>query len=163
MYITENNQAEDIAFMNEALHQAKLAYKKNEVPVGAIVVKDGKIISRGHNLRETDFSAISHAEVCAIEEACKALGSWRLDECVLYVTLEPCPMCSGAIINSRIKKVIFGAKDNLAGCCGSVLNMNNYPFNHSFEIVGGVLETECAELLSNFFREKRNINKSDIR
>lgn len=165
MCTTENKKGtmNDNTFMKEALYQANIAYEKNEVPVGAVIVKDGKIISRGYNLRETNGSAVSHAEICAIEDACKALGTWRLDECVLYVTLEPCPMCSGAIINSRIKKVVFGAKDNLAGCCGSVLNMNNYPFNHSFEIVGGIMETECAEMLSDFFKKKRNTNKSDTK
>ena len=146
-------------YMNEALCQARIAYKKNEVPVGAVIVRDGIVIARGHNLRETNASAVSHAEICAIEEACRYLGTWRLDGCELFVTLEPCPMCSGAIINSRIKRVIYGARDNIAGCCGSVLDVNNYPFNHSFKVDGGILEHECAELLSDFFKKKRNEKK----
>ena len=145
----------DIFFMSVALNLAEEACEKGEVPVGAVIVKNGEIISKACNRREQDSSAIAHAEILAIEEACKKLGRWRLDDCVLYVTLEPCPMCSGAIINSRISKVVFGARDALAGCCGSVIDFNSYPFNHSFEISGGVLEYKCKDILSRFFKSKR--------
>ena len=145
----------DIFFMSEALRLAEEAYEKGDVPVGAVIVKNGEIISKACNRREQDSSAIAHAEILAIEDACKKLGGWRLDDCVLYVTLEPCPMCSGAIINSRISKVVFGARDALAGCCGSVIDFNSYPFNHSFEFVSGVLEPECKNILTRFFKSRR--------
>ena len=147
----------DLYFMNIALELAKIAEKSGEVPVGAVIVdKKGEIISKAHNLRETQKNALAHAELIAIEDACKAFGGWRLSDCTLYVTLEPCPMCTGAIVNSRIKRVVFGAYDMQAGCCGSVVNFNAYPFNHSFEIVGGIMENECRELLTGFFNKKRN-------
>ena len=145
----------DKIFMTEALRLAKEAASLGEIPVGAVVVKDGEIIGRGYNLRENKKSATAHAEVLAIEEACKSLGGWRLSGCTLYVTLEPCPMCAGAIINSRIDKVVFGCKDVAAGCCGSLINYNAYPFNHSFAIESGVLEEECSALLKSFFETKR--------
>ena len=146
----------DLYFMNIALELAKIAEKSGEVPVGAVIVdKKGEIISKAHNLRETQKNAVAHAELIAIENACKSLGGWRLGDCTLYVTLEPCPMCAGAIVNSRIKRVVFGSYDMQAGCCGSVVNFNAYPFNHSFEIVGGVMEKECRELLTEFFNTKR--------
>lgn len=151
-----NIKDKDIEFMRVSLALAKEAAQKGEIPVGAIVVDvNGKIISRGYNLRENEKSAIAHAEVIAIEEACKQLGGWRLNGCTLYVTLEPCPMCAGAIVNSRIDRVVFGAYDMQAGCCGSVVNFNAYPFNHSFEITGGVLESECREVIAEFFAKKR--------
>ena len=145
----------DEIFMREALSLARSAAELGEIPVGAVVVREGEIIGRGHNLRQTRASATAHAEVLAIEEACSAVGSWRLSGCTLYVTLEPCPMCAGALVNSRIDRVVFGCRDALAGACGSVINLGAYPFNHSFELTGGVLDREAAELLSEFFKEKR--------
>ena len=149
------DESRDVFFMSEALLLAKEAYALGEVPVGALVVREGEIIGRGHNKREALGSATAHAEIIAIEEACKALGAWRLDGCTLYVSMEPCPMCAGAIVNSRIRRVVFGCKDAVAGCLGSVLNLNAYPFNHSFELTGGVLGAEAKELLGEFFKEKR--------
>ena len=146
----------DIEFMREAIVLAKEAESLGEIPVGALVVNSkSEIIARAYNLRETDKSATAHAEILAIEEACASLGAWRLNECTLYVTLEPCPMCAGALVNSRIERVVFGAYDMQAGCCGSVVNFNAYPFNHSFEITGGVLEKECREVLTEFFKKRR--------
>ena len=147
----------DLYFMNIALDLAKKAGQCGEVPVGAVIVdKNGEIISKAYNLRETQKNSVAHAEIVAIQEACKVKVGWRLSDCTLYVTLEPCPMCTGAIINSRIKRVVFGAYDMQAGCCGSVSNFNAYPFNHSFEILGGVMEDECREVLTEFFNKKRN-------
>ena len=147
----------DLYFMNIALDLAKKAGQCGEVPVGAVIVdKNGEIISKAYNLRETQKNSVAHAEIVAIQEACKVKVGWRLSDCTLYVTLEPCPMCTGAIINSRIKRVVFGAYDMQAGCCGSVANFNSYPFNHSFEILGGVMEDECREVLTEFFNKKRN-------
>ena len=145
----------DNSFMSEALRLARIAAQQGEIPVGAVVVRDGEIIGRGYNQRETKKSAVSHAEIIAIEEACSAVGDWRLTGCTLYVTLEPCPMCSGAIVNSRIDRVVFGASDRMAGCCGSLINLNAYPFNHSFTIDGGVCEEECKAILKEFFEIKR--------
>ena len=145
----------DKLFRTEALRLAKLAAEKGEIPVGAVVVRNGEIIGRGYNLRENKKSAIAHAEVIAIEEACRAVGDWRLKGCTLYVTLEPCPMCAGAIVNSRIDRVVYGAKDGAAGCCGSLINFNAYPFNHAFSIECGVCEEECRVILKNFFESKR--------
>ena len=138
-----------------ALEQAKIAYSLGEVPVGAVVVKDGEVISAAYNLRESGKNAINHAELLAIDKACKALGGWRLWQCELYVTLEPCPMCSGAIINSRLKRVVFGADDAKAGCCGSVTNMFELPFNHKPTIVSGVMKDETSAILSDFFADLR--------
>ena len=148
--------------MREALALAKKAFDLGEVPVGAVAVWDGKIVGRGMNLRETDKNALCHAEVMAINEACKTLGGWRLWKCDLYVTLEPCPMCAGAIINSRIRRVIYGASDPKAGSCGSLANLFELPYNHKPELVNGVLEEECSSLLRDFFaglREKRKQQK----
>jgi tRNA(adenine34) deaminase len=145
----------DEEFMLEALAEAQKSYEIGEVPVGAVVVKDGEIVGQGHNLRETDKNALHHAELIAIDEACKKLGGWRLWQCDLYVTLEPCPMCTGAIINSRIKRVVFGAFDKKAGSCASVVNLFELPYNHKPELISGVMENECAELLSRFFKELR--------
>ncbi len=145
-------------FMYHALELAKKAAELGEVPVGAVVVCDGEIVGEGYNRRESDKNALAHAEIMAIDEACRRLGGWRLHKCELYVTLEPCPMCAGAIINSRIKRVIIGAKDAKAGAMGSVFNVNFYPLNHKAETVFGVCETEARGLLSDFFirlREKR--------
>ena len=155
--ISMNEQ--DLIFMNEALELAKIAKMQGEVPVGAVIVDNsGNIISKGYNLRENKQNATAHAELIAIEKACETLGSWRLSRCTLYVTLEPCPMCAGAIVNSRIERVVFGAFDMQAGCCGTLLNFNAYPFNHSFKIEGGVLEKECKEILVDFFKKKRKIS-----
>ncbi|MBE6597006.1 MAG: nucleoside deaminase [Ruminococcaceae bacterium] len=142
-------------FMKRALDLAKMAGDMGEIPVGALVVKDGKIIGEGHNLREQNRIATAHAEVIAIEEACKRLGGWRLSGCTLYVTLEPCPMCAGAIVNSRIEKLVYALDDPRAGCYGSVLNFNSYPFNHSCDVESGVCAEESAELLKEFFKKKR--------
>ena len=132
-----------------------------EVPVGAVAVWDGKIVGRGMNLRETDKNALRHAEITAIDEACKNLGGWRLWKCDLYVTLEPCPMCAGAIINSRVKRVIYGASDPKAGSCGSLTNLFEMPYNHKPEVVSGVLEEECSALLSEFFAKLREKRKKE--
>ena len=148
----------DEEYMREALSLAEKAFELGEVPVGAVAVWEGKIVGRGMNLRETDKNALRHAEIMAIDEACKNLGGWRLWKCDLYVTLEPCPMCAGAIINSRVKRVIYGASDPKAGSCGSLTNLFEMPYNHKPEVVSGVLEEECSEILSRFFarlREKR--------
>ncbi len=145
----------DSYFMEKALKLAEKAMKKGEVPVGAVVVCDGKIVGKGYNLRESKNSSIAHAEIVAIKKACKRLGRWRLSDCDLFVTLEPCPMCGGAIINSRLNRVVFGAYDPKAGVCGSVTNLFELPFNHKPQMVGGVLELKCSEILSNFFKELR--------
>ena len=146
----------DIEFIKKALVLANKAAELGEIPVGALVVNSkGEIISSAYNLREIEKSATAHAEILAIEKACNTLGGWRLQGCTLYVTLEPCPMCAGAIVNSRIDRVVFGAYDMQAGCCGSVINFNAYPFNHAFQITGGILEDECKKILTDFFKNKR--------
>ena len=142
-------------FMSRALLLAKKAYEAGEVPVGAVIVKDGEIIAEGYNMREQKQNALSHAEIECINKACDVLKSWRLDGCELYVTLEPCPMCTGAIINSRIKNVVFGANDLKAGSMDSVINLCDYPYNHKPEIYGGIMEEECKEILENFFQNLR--------
>ncbi|HLU23301.1 tRNA adenosine(34) deaminase TadA [Lederbergia graminis] len=148
-------------FMRLALVEAEKARDINEVPIGAVIVLDGEVIASAHNLRETEQSAVAHAEVLAIEQACKKLGTWRLENAELYVTLEPCPMCSGAIILSRIKKVIYGATDPKAGCAGTLMNLlEDERFNHQCEVVQGVLQDECGNLLSNFFRAIREKKKA---
>ncbi|MDD4690162.1 MAG: tRNA adenosine(34) deaminase TadA [Eubacteriales bacterium] len=147
-------------FMKSALAQAEKAAQIGEVPIGAIIVKDSKIIARGYNKREYKKNALYHAEIIAIEKACKKLNSWRLSGCELYVTLEPCPMCMGAIINSRIDKVYFGAYDKKAGSCGSIINLNDYPYNHHPEITGSILQNECSSILSTFFANLRKQKKN---
>ncbi|MDM5329508.1 tRNA adenosine(34) deaminase TadA [Neobacillus sp. CF12] len=150
----------DEYYMNEAIKEARKAESLAEVPIGAIIVIDGKIISRAHNLRESKQSAIAHAEVLAIEKACQETGSWRLDNAHLYVTLEPCPMCSGAIILSRVKRVVYGAKDPKGGCAGTLMNLlQDERFNHQSQVTTGVLEKECGQLLSDFFRKLREERK----
>ena len=144
--------------MKEALKEAKKAYAIEEIPVGCVIVKDGKIIARGYNKRESVQDVTLHAEMIAIKKACKKLGSWRLEDCDMYVTLEPCPMCSGAIIQSRIKNVYFGAYDLKTGAAGSVFNLFDYPFNHKVNVVGGVLERECSQIIKDFFKELRQKN-----
>lgn len=145
----------DEFFMDQAIELAKEAAKEREVPVGAVVVIDGKIVGRGRNRRETDKNALAHAEIEAINEACKTLGGWRLWQCDMYVTLEPCPMCTGAIINSRIKRLVYGASDSKAGSCGSVVNLFSLPYNHKPEVISGLKQEECAALLSDFFKRLR--------
>ena len=142
-------------FMKLAITEAQKAAEKGEVPVGAVIVKNGEVIAAGHNLREEKQNALSHAEIEAINLACQQLGSWRLDDWELYVTLEPCPMCTGAIINARNKTVIFGAYDSKMGCMDSVINLCDYPFNHHPEIYGGIMEDECLAVLQNFFKKLR--------
>ncbi|MGX7699547.1 tRNA adenosine(34) deaminase TadA [Enterococcus mundtii] len=143
-------------WMRVAIEEAKKAEALAEVPIGAIVVHQGQIIGCGHNLRETTQNATTHAEMIAIQEACKAIGSWRLEETQLYVTLEPCPMCSGAMILSRVKEVYFGAYDPKGGTAGTLMNLlEDERFNHQAEVEGGILEEECGELLSVFFRNLR--------
>ncbi len=145
----------DEYFMAKALRLAKKAMKRGEVPVGAVIVKDGKIIAKGYNKRECNADALAHAELIAIKKACKAIGEWRLINCSIYVTLEPCPMCAGAIINSRIERVVFGAYDPKAGACGSVIDLFSYPFNHFPKVTGGVMTAECSSILTKFFRKLR--------
>ncbi len=145
----------DRKFMQEAIKQARIAFELGEVPVGAVIVKDGQIISVGHNLREQKQNTLSHAEIEAINSACEKLGSWRLDGCEMYVTLEPCPMCTGAIINSRIKTVVFGAFDKNMGCMDSIINLCDYPFNHKVEVYAGICEDECQQILQEFFKKLR--------
>lgn len=146
----------DILFMKKALKEAQKAYDIGEIPIGAVIVKDDKVISRGYNKREKDNMATSHAEMLAIEKACKKLGSWRLSDCTLYVTLEPCPMCTGAIINARIPRVVFGARDAKSGACGGFCDLSNGNIlNHSFEVQGGTLEKECKDILDVFFKNLR--------
>ncbi len=149
-------------YMRRALELAREAYDEGEVPVGAVVVKktSGEIVGEGHNRREGAKNALAHAEILAIDAACKKLGGWRLPECEIYVTLEPCPMCCGAIINSRIDNVCFGAYDLKSGSAVSVQKMFELPYNYRPEVCGGVLEEECAELLSSFFRELRKNKKN---
>lgn len=141
--------------MDRALTLAFKAAEKGEVPVGAVIVKNGEIIAEGRNRREEKQNALSHAEIEAINTACKKLKSWRLDGCELYVTLEPCPMCTGAIINARIKTVIFGAYDSKAGSMDSVINLCDYPYNHKPEIYGGICEDECIAVMQRFFKGLR--------
>ena len=142
-------------FMREALKEAKKAYKKEEIPVGAVIVKEGKIIARGHNLKELKNSSISHAEILAINKANKKLNAWRLGNCEMYITLEPCMMCMGANINSRIKKIYIGTLDPKTGACESVINIENYKFNHVVEIETGILKDECEYILKDFFKMLR--------
>lgn len=146
--------------MKEALKEAKKAYDKLEVPVGAVIVKDGKIISRAHNLKETKYDTTKHAEILAIQKASKKLNSWRLIDCEMYVTLEPCSMCAGAIINSRIKKVYIGALDEKTGAVGSVLNLfEDFTFNHKVEVEKGIMQKECETMLKDFFKMLRKTKK----
>jgi tRNA(adenine34) deaminase len=148
--------AEHERWMREAIAEARKAEAIREVPIGAVIVKDGRIIARGHNLRETTRDATAHAEMIAIRAASEAIGAWRLLGCTLYVTLEPCPMCAGAIVQSRLEKVVYGTPDPKAGCAGTLMNLLQEPrFNHRCEVVAGVLRDTCGELLSDFFRRLR--------
>ena len=149
-------------FMKEALKEAKKAYDKLEVPVGAVIVKDGKIIARAHNLKETRLDTTKHAEMLAIQKASKKLKSWRLLDCEMYVTLEPCSMCSGAIINSRIKKIYIGTLDEKTGAAGSVFNLfEDYTFNHKVEVEKGIMKEECENILKSFFKMLRKLKKEE--
>lgn len=153
---------ENTFFMQKALELAQKAFDEDEVPIGAVVVRNGEIVGTGYNKRDSQKNAMLHAETVAIYNACEKLGGWRLWECDLYVTLEPCPMCTGAIINSRIRNVYYGAKNPKAGACGSVINLFDYPFNHKPNITSGLLEEECSKIMTDFFlkvREKRKREK----
>ncbi len=146
---------DDLYFMDQALELARQAALEGEVPVGCVIVRNGEIVGRGRNRRETGRTALGHAEIQAISQACENLGGWRLWECTMYVTLEPCPMCAGAIINARIPKVVCGAKDAKAGACGSVCDLFSMGFNHHPTITYGLLGEQCADLLTQFFADLR--------
>lgn len=146
----------DEKFMHVAMEEAQKAREINEVPIGAVIVYGGEVIATGYNVRETSQETLSHAELIAIREANRKIGSWRLEDCTLYVTLEPCPMCAGAIVQSRIKRVVYGAPDPKAGCGGTLMNLlEEERFNHQVEVTRGMLEAECGQLLTAFFREIR--------
>ena len=155
--IEDNNEqmTRDLAFMDEALALAAKAAEGGDVPVGAVVVRDGEIIARGYNRRETAKMATAHAEILAIEEACKKLGGWRLPRAVMYVTLEPCPMCAGAAINARLERVVYGAHDLRFGALGSLFDLSAMPLNHKLEVTPAVMGEECASILTEYFRRKR--------
>ena len=143
-------------FMKEALKEAQKAYDKEEVPIGAVIVRDGKIVARAYNLKETKTDTTEHAEIRAIKKASKKIGAWRLSDCELYTTLEPCPMCAGAIIQARIKKVYIGTMDEKTGACGSVINLfKDHKFNHKVEVEYDILKDECKDILQNFFKDLR--------
>ena len=146
-------------FMTEALKEAKKSYDKNETPIGAVVVYDNKIIARAHNLRESKNDSTCHAEVLAIKKACKKIGSWRLENCDIYVTLEPCVMCAGDMIQSRVRKCYYGAKNERFGVHAGPINLFDVEFNHKVEIEGGILKEECSTLISDFFKKLRENNK----
>ena len=149
-------------YMKEALKQAKKAYALGEVPIGCVIVHEGKIISRGYNRRNTDKNTLAHAEITAINKASKVIGDWRLEECTLYVTLEPCQMCAGAIVQARIPEVVMGCMNPKAGCAGSILNILEMPqFNHQVKVTRGILEAECSQMLKTFFEELRIRNKQE--
>ena len=153
---------DDEKYMKEAMKQARKAYALGEVPIGCVIVHDGKIIGRGYNRRNTDKNTLAHAEITAINKASKVIGDWRLEECTLYVTLEPCQMCEGAIVQARIPKVVMACMNPKAGCAGSILNILDMPqFNHQVEMTKGVLEEECSRMLKEFFVELRMRNKME--
>ena len=150
----------DAKYMKEAIRQAKKAYAIGEVPIGCVIVRDGKIISRGYNRRTIDKNTLAHAELAAIKKASKKLDDWRLEGCTMYVTLEPCQMCAGALVQSRIDRVVVGCMNPKAGCAGSILNLLQIPeFNHQVELETGVLEEECSQMMKDFFRELRETKK----
>lgn len=155
-------QSPEEKFMKAAIREAKKAYAIEEVPIGCVIVREGKVIARGYNRRNTDKNTLAHAELSAIKKASRKCGDWRLEDCTMYITLEPCQMCAGAIVQSRMKKVVIGAMNPKAGCAGSVLNLLQMAeFNHQVEIQRGVLEEECSAMLSNFFRELREKRKNE--
>ncbi|MFA9463489.1 MAG: tRNA adenosine(34) deaminase TadA [Velocimicrobium sp.] len=150
----------DEQYMKEAIKQAKKAYQIREVPIGCVIVYEGKIIARGYNKRNTSKDPLAHAELLAIKKASRVIGDWRLEECTMYITLEPCQMCAGALVQSRVKRVVIGSMNAKAGCAGSIINLLEMPqFNHQVEVTRGVLEEECSFLLSSFFRELRQQKK----
>lgn len=152
----------DIKYMKAAMREAKKAYELKEVPIGCVIVSDNKIIARGYNRRNTDKNTLSHAEITAIRKASKKLGDWRLEGCTLYVTLEPCQMCAGAIVQARVDRVVIGCMNPKAGCAGSVLNILDMPeFNHQVSVTTGILEKECSDMLTDFFKELRERNKKE--
>ena len=154
---------EEEKYMKEALRQAKKAEKLGEIPIGCVIVKDGKIVARGYNRRNTDKNTLAHAELQAIRKASKAVGDWRLEECTMYITLEPCQMCAGAIVQARIPRVVIGCRNPKAGCAGSILNLLNVPaFNHQVELTEGILKEECSTLLKEFFRKLRKIKVQKV-
>ena len=153
---------EDMRYMKEAIRQAKKAAALGDVPIGCVIVYQDKIIGRGYNRRMADKTVLAHAEILAMKKACKKMGDWRLEDCTMYVTLEPCPMCAGAIVQARIPKVVIGSRNPKAGCAGSVLDLLHVPaFNHQVELEEGVLKEECSELLVSFFRELRQKKKAN--
>ena len=152
---------EEEKFMKEAIRQAKKAEALNEVPIGCVIVHQGKIIGRGYNRRMTDHSVLAHAEIIAIKKACKKIGDWRLEDCTIYITLEPCPMCAGAIVQARIPRAVIGSMNPKAGCAGSVMNLLDEPgFNHQVELISGVLEEACSQMLKSSFKELRKRKES---
>ena len=153
---------EDEIFMKEAIKQAKRAYKQDEVPIGCVIVQDGKVIARAYNKRNMKRNPLAHAEIMAINKAAKVTGDWRLEDCVMYITLEPCQMCAGAIVQARIPKVVIGSMNPKAGCAGSILNLLQVQaFNHQVELVKGVMEKECTDMLQEFFKELRDRKKEE--
>ena len=145
----------DVEYMTRALDLARQAAAEGEVPVGCVIVRDGRIVGEGRNRREGIRNALAHAEIEAIDQACRTLGGWRLIGCTLYVTLEPCPMCAGAIVNARIPRVVYGGKDIRFGAMGSLINVNSYPLNHHARVESGMMEAECVTILREFFRQRR--------
>ena len=157
---SELTEKTHIKYMKAALKQAQKACQLGEVPIGCVIVHEGKIIARGYNRRNTDKNTLAHAEITAINRASKKIGDWRLEECTLYVTLEPCQMCAGAIVQARIPSVVMGCMNPKAGCAGSILNLLNMPeFNHQVDVTRGILEEECSQMLKQFFKELRIRNK----
>lgn len=154
---------EDEKYMKQAIKLAKKAWKIEEVPIGCVIVHEGKVIGRGYNRRTTDKNPLAHAELIAIKKASKKIGDWRLEDCTLYVTLEPCQMCSGAIVQARVKKVVVGCMNPKAGCAGSILNLLQVDqFNHQVELETGILEEECSEMMKSFFKELREKRKKKV-
>ena len=150
-------------YMKEAIRQARKAWKLNEVPIGCVIVREDRIIARGYNRRNTDKNTLAHAELLAIRKASRAVGDWRLEDCTMYITLEPCQMCAGAIVQARIPRVVIGSRNPKAGCAGSILNLLDVPaFNHQVELTEGVLEEECSALMTDFFRELRERRKKSL-
>lgn len=158
MLLTKEEQ-----YMREAIRQARKAWKLKEVPIGCVIVKDEKIIARGYNRRNTDKNTLAHAELQAIRKASRVVGDWRLEDCTMYITLEPCQMCAGAIVQARIPRVVIGSRNPKAGCAGSILNLLNVPqFNHQVELLEGVLQEECSAMMTEFFRELRESRKKPL-